>query len=384
MKRLVLCCDGTWSFPDQSDGDSPCPTNVSKFARGVADEGDDGVEQRLFYHRGVGTGRWDRILGGAFGFGLSRGVQDVYRFIVENYDPGDELYFVGFSRGAFTARSAAGFVRNAGVLRREFVDLIGRAYEFYRNRSNKTKPSSIEAQFFRRSYSYGEVDIHCIAVWDTVGTLGIPLNGLRWVNVFNRRYAFHDVELSGRVKYAFHALAIDEQRRPFSPTLWTQQADAVGAQTLKQVWFAGTHSDVGGGWPDAALADVPLMWIVEQVKSAGLGFSPDDFLPKAPPNASTPVILTAPDPLGKLHDSRTLSWRLIPAAPRILGHVDPAHEAVSEAALSRFKWDRKQFDGGERLDKKYKPDNLRTYLAGKHNVDGLESSPSNPVPDKFS
>jgi hypothetical protein len=350
----------------------------------VADEGEDGVEQRLFYHRGVGTGRWDRILGGAFGFGLSRGVQDVYRFIVENYDPGDELYFVGFSRGAFTARSAAGFVRNAGVLRREFVDLIGRAYEFYRNRSNKTRPSSIEAQFFRRSYSYGEVDIHCIAVWDTVGTLGIPLNGLRWVNVFNRRYAFHDVELSGRVKYAFHALAIDEQRRPFSPTLWTQQADAVGAQTLKQVWFAGTHSDVGGGWPDAALADVPLTWIVEQVKSAGLEFSPDAFLPKAPPTAPKPVILTAPDLLGKLHDSRTRSWRLIPASPRTLGHVDPAHEAVSKAALYRFKWDPKQLDGGEGLDKKYQPDNLRTYLAGKHNVDAFEPSPSNILPDKFS
>ncbi|SDP49038.1 Uncharacterized alpha/beta hydrolase domain [Arthrobacter sp. ok909] len=368
MKRLVLCCDGTWSIPDQMDGNAPCPTNVTKFALGVANRDKNGVEQRVFYHRGIGTGRWGRIRGGAFCAGLSRDVQDVYRFIVENYQPGDELYFVGFSRGAFTARSTAGFVRKAGVLRRRFVDLIGVSYDFYRNRSDITKPSSIEAGFFRRSYSHDEAPIHCIAVWDTVGALGIPLNGMRWVNLFNRRYQFHDTELSSKVKFAFHALAIDEKRGPFTPTLWTQQPNAV-EQTLKQVWFAGTHSDVGGGYRNATLADVCLMWMVEQVTSAGLEFLLDAFPKTAPPNAPEPVILADPKPLGPLHESRTWPWwRLLPASPRTLGEKDPGHEAVAKAAIDRLNWDPKQLDGSEKLDKKYEPGNQRKYLASKHSV----------------
>lgn len=368
MKRLVLCCDGTWCFPDQSDGETSCPSNVTKFALGVADRDKDGVEQILFYHRGVGTGRWDRIRGGAFGFGLSRDVQDVYRFIVEYYEPGDELYFIGFSRGAFTARSTAGFVRNAGVLRREFVDRIGTAFRFYRDRSSKTKPSTIEARFFRRSYSYGETGVHCIAVWDTVGALGIPLNGLRLVNMFNRRYQFHDVELSGMVRYAFHATSIDEQRGQFSATLWKQQPDAVGKQTLKQVWFAGTHSDVGGGWREASLADVPLMWIVQQVGSAGLEFLPDAF-PRVRPPGNPKAIITAPNAFGELHDSRTGLWRLLPGSPRTLGKVDPDHEAVSKAAAQRFNSRPEGQDGRGRPVKEYRPENLKSYLAGKHRID---------------
>src|SRR3954470_17593333 len=127
-KRLVICCDGTWNTPDQERNGQACPTNVTKFALAVADTADDGKEQRVFYHRGVGTSRSERIRGGAFGFGLSRNVKDAYRFIVDNYEPGDELYLFGFSRGAFTARSTAGFVRNAGILRRECADLVDDAY----------------------------------------------------------------------------------------------------------------------------------------------------------------------------------------------------------------------------------------------------------------
>ena len=153
-KRLVVCCDGTWNRPDQLSGGVVSPTNVSKLALGVAREGRDGTRQLLYYHHGVGTQRFERMRGGALGFGLSRNVRECYRFLVENYELGDELYFFGFSRGAFTARSAVGLVRNAGILRAEHVGRIKEAYRLYRGRDDDSRPNGIEARIFRRMYSH--------------------------------------------------------------------------------------------------------------------------------------------------------------------------------------------------------------------------------------
>nr|MBA2793298.1 DUF2235 domain-containing protein [Thermoleophilaceae bacterium] len=260
-KRLVVCCDGTWNRPDQSKNGAPAPTNVSKLALGVAREDPVGNPQLLFYQHGVGTRRFERIRGGALGLGLSRNVRDCYRFLVENYEPGDELYFFGFSRGAFTARSTAGLVRNAGVLRPKHVDRVNDAYRLYRARDETRRPRAIEAQIFRRMYSHPESEIKFLGVWDTVGSLGIPIDGLR-LPLVTKLWSFHDTTLSSRVRFAYHALAIDEHRKPFTPTLWEQQQDATG-QTLEQVWFAGVHSDVGGGYSEPDLAEIPLLWMVE-------------------------------------------------------------------------------------------------------------------------
>ena len=112
-KRLVVCCDGTWNTPDQLRDGRRAPTNVTKVALNVAPKDFSGQDQRTFYHRGVGTNRRERIRGGAFGFGLSRDVRGTYRFLVQAFEPGDELFFFGFSRGTFTARSTVGFVRTA-------------------------------------------------------------------------------------------------------------------------------------------------------------------------------------------------------------------------------------------------------------------------------
>src|SRR3954451_19845061 len=134
VKRLVICCDGTWNTPDQADGNGrPCPTNVTKLAHAVADRDRAGIEQPLFYHVGVGTRPGERLRGGAFGFGLSRDVKAAYRWIVENYDPGDELLLFGFSRGAYTARSTAGLMRNVGVLQPGHAGRIDDAYRLYRD-----------------------------------------------------------------------------------------------------------------------------------------------------------------------------------------------------------------------------------------------------------
>jgi uncharacterized protein (DUF2235 family) len=221
-KRLVVCCDGTWNFADQ-----PSKTNVAKIALSVRPGSASGQEQRVYYHSGVGTLRRERLRGGAFGTGLSRNVLDAYRFLVESYEPDDELYFFGFSRGAFTVRSLAGLVRNSGILRRDHADRTPDAWALYRDRIER--PSGAAATLFRRSYAR-ETPIRFVGVWDTVGALGIPVPDPAWlrpaVDRFNRRWAFHDTELSSRVTAAFHALAVDEQRSAFRPTLWHQQQGA--------------------------------------------------------------------------------------------------------------------------------------------------------------
>ena len=188
-KSLVVCCDGTWNTPDQRS-----PTNVSKIALAVADVDDNGCEQRTFYHLGVGTSRGERIRGGAFGYGLSRDVRDAYRFLVLNFEPGDRLFFFGFSRGAFTARNTAGFVRNCGILRRSEAERIDEAYALYRNNNSTTHPRGNQATLFRGSYSH-EPRIHFIGVWDTVGAIGIPVDGLHLIGLLNQRWQFHDTKL---------------------------------------------------------------------------------------------------------------------------------------------------------------------------------------------
>lgn len=333
-KRIVVCCDGTWNTAGQRS-----PTNVSKIYSAITLRAADGTEQRAFYRQGVGTSRWDRIRGGAFGFGLSRHIQDAYRLVVESYEDGDDLFFLGFSRGAFTARSTVGFLRKAGILRREEAHRVDQAYALYRS---KHLPDSAEAVAFRKAYAVSdEPAVRFIGVWDTVGALGVPNVGLPGTNFLNRRWAFHDTKLSSKVQSAFQALAIDESRRPFEPTLWEPQPHAVDQQ-LEQVWFVGSHCDVGGGYPDRELADISLYWMIDRARSCGLEFTSD----RAPLDPGLA--------LGPAHDSATGLYKLLPPVHRVLGRTDPAHEYVAATAVQRHR------NGG------YAPRNLTTYLDGPH------------------
>jgi uncharacterized protein (DUF2235 family) len=333
-KRLVLCCDGTWNTAGQR-----CPTNVVRLYDAIAPRDAAGTEQATFYHEGVGTKRWERIRGGAFGFGLSDIVKDAYRMMVANYEAGDELFLFGFSRGAFTARSTAGFIRNAGILRRDQTSRVDEAYALYRNDDG---PDSAQAVAFRKAYAVSDqTPIRCIGVWDTVGALGVPSVGLPGTNFLNQRWAFHDVKLSSRVQSAFQALAIDEARQPFQPAIWQPQPHAVG-QDVQQVWFVGAHCDVGGGYPDRELADITYYWMAIRAQACGLAFN-------ANPAALDPKLA-----LGQLHDSRTGLYKLLPPSPRVLGRDDPAHEHAASTAVTRHN------AGG------YSPHNLDTYLAGPH------------------
>jgi len=320
MKRLVICCDGTWNTPTQSSDGKPSPTNVFKASKAVREVDAQGVQQLAYYREGVGAKLFERVRGGLFGFGLSRDVQSAYRFVVQNFEEGDELFLFGFSRGAYTARSTAGLIRNAGVLRPEHADRIADAYALYRDR--KRAPRSAEAERFRQKYSI-ETRIRFIGVWDTVGALGIPLSGVKIVGLVNRRWEFHDTDLSSRVDSAYQAVAIDERRSAFRPTLWNQQAQSTD-QTLEQVWFTGVHSDVGGGYPDGQLADLTLRWLAGRARSQGLEF--DDTFDVDVEEAT----------FGPLHESLRGFYRLFGSYPRPIGAASSAGESAASTAVERL------------------------------------------------
>jgi uncharacterized protein (DUF2235 family) len=309
-KTLVVCCDGTWNQPDEERHGIKEPTNVAKLGLAVAGAEAD---QRLFYEPGVGTTPTERIIGGAFGYGLSRNIRNCYRFLAREYAPGDTLFLFGFSRGAYTARSLAGLIRNCGILRGDDADLVDAAYAFYRDRTSRTRPSSIQSQLFREAHSHPAEPIHFIGVWDTVGALGIPDELPGWKEMsqlfsgWEELWGFHDTQLSSQVTYAIHGLSIDEQRAAFKPTLWTQSPDPTVKQTLKQVWFSGVHSEVGGGTDDNSLYDIALLWMADEARQAGL------VLRDGQPWAGWPeqeIVATAPDYAGELHDSRHGFFRL--------------------------------------------------------------------------
>lgn len=304
MKRIAILCDGTWNRLDARR-----PTNVVRLARAIPPTAADGVPQLTFYLPGVGTGsgssapaRWlDVLLGGAFGWGLDGIMAEAYRDLVFAYEPGDALYIFGFSRGAYTARSFAGLLRSAGIPDRARTDMIPQALELYRARGARTHPNSEtsmaarvamgsvvatspEELAWRRAQGHPEVPLLSVAylgVWDTVGALGLPgvLGSL--ARAVNAHYAFHDTDLSRMVAAARHAVALDERRRLFPPTLWSN-LDALnaraGAAHHLQHWFAGDHGMIGGGServPD--LGPLTLRWIAEGAACAGLDIDADQF-----------------------------------------------------------------------------------------------------------
>ena len=345
-KRLVICCDGTWNTPDEVDQGQPVATNVTKLALAVAGADSAGTEQRMFYNKGVGTARFEHVLGGGFGVGLSQKIKDAYMFVVDNFAVNDELFLFGFSRGAYTARSLAGFIRNAGILKVPHAGRLEEAYELYRDRSMATRPRSTEAQLFRKTYAY-ESRIKFIGVWDTVGALGIP--NLPTPAALRSRWLFHDVTLSTWVDNAFHALALDERRKPFEPTLWDQADDAPATQVLEQVWFAGVHSNVGGGYRDAGLSDIALLWMMNKAKHCGLAFD-DQFVVKT----------LKPCPTGALRDSTAWFYKALGDGTRTIpeirlrndGKPMRTHESVATTAKERVD-----------KDPTYHPPNLTAYLA---------------------
>lgn len=224
MKKLIICCDGTWNTPDQGGS----AANVVKIARAIEPTDSIGTPQIVAYFEGVGTEkplkhlitpnmstwkrgflslvdrifyRFPRSIGGAFGVGMSETVKNAYSFLVNNYEPDDEIYLFGFSRGAYAARSLAGLIRNSGILKKQFADQLDNAYSLYQSRDDNDAPDKNNALSFVNQFSQ-QVPIKFIGVWDTVGALGFP-NSLGIPSVvfnllFNDLFKFHNMQLSSK------------------------------------------------------------------------------------------------------------------------------------------------------------------------------------------
>lgn len=310
MKRIVFCADGTW------DGTSN-NTNVFKLFNSL----EVSAEQLPFYDSGVGAdgNQVEKLLGGAFGLGLFQKIRDGYTKIAHAYESGDAVFLFGFSRGAYTARSLAGMIANCGLPTKNFDDsLVNTAFEAYRNKGERQNLLSGLGK-----YGMENGQISMVGVWDTVGSLGIP--GV-FGGVSELVYGFLDTSLHPCIKSAYHAVAIDEQRRPFPPTLWTSQP--VEGQTLEQVWFCGAHSDVGGGYAPSdpehgtTLSDITLGYMMDRARSQGVVIAPAAL-------ARYTMPLDGGCALDELHDSWSLVW-----GPRASRQV-PANSCLANSVVMR-------------------------------------------------
>ena len=326
MKRIVICCDGTWNTPE-----SRYVTNVTITSRALRPRGRNGDEQVVFYDWGVGTGnKVDAVKGGAFGKGIDKNIRDAYRFLVHNYAPKDEIYFFGFSRGSYTVRSTIGLIRNCGLLKKSNADLIAEAYEMYRSDKG---PDVREARKFRGDFS-NIVRIRFLGVWDTVGALGIPLGIFGRRN--ERKFGFHDTTVSSIIDRAYHALAIDEKRKPFAPTVWKTKPDR---ENFEQRWFVGVHCDIGGSYKDAGLSNLALKWMVDKARGSELAF--DQMYLREMLTENNTV---------KLHNSYTKPYRKLGKNIRGIG-ITNHDEELHPSVMRRY-----------RENRRYRPENLQIYL----------------------
>jgi uncharacterized protein (DUF2235 family) len=262
-KRIVYCADGTWQ-------NAVSNTNVYRLYKALTVTSD----QVTYYDDGIGADAsgLNRILEGAFGQSIIDKIKQGYTKIAHVYEPGDLLYFFGFSRGAYTVRSLAGMIASCGIPTGSFTDdLVDQVFSAYRDPANRTSMLAALAQ-----YKLGDASIQMIGVWDTVGALGIPAI---FGQIDQKQFGFLDTALHPDVKNAYHALAIDEQRAQFPATLW--DPTHVAGQTIEQVWFSGCHGDVGGGTllaggVDAGtrLCDITLSWMAAKAQANGLTFDP--------------------------------------------------------------------------------------------------------------
>jgi uncharacterized protein (DUF2235 family) len=280
-KRLALFLDGTWNSIDDN-------TNVWRLRSLLAEQDDEGVEQRAFYSSGVGTARGEYLRGGALGYGTSKYVRAAYRWLVEQYDEGDEIFVFGFSRGAYMARSLTGLIATSGLLKPGAPLSVEQLYERYTSKCEpiykldfRKRAGEAISHDDQRLLNYSRrVPIRMIGVWDTVGALGVPFGRIRG---FSRQaLRFHNPNLSKIFQNAFHAVAVDEHRAAFKPTLWTRfrlkdkpYDPPSPGQVVEQRWFVGAHSNVGGGIANDEMAQLPLAWLKQKAQDLGLAFRYD-------------------------------------------------------------------------------------------------------------
>ncbi len=291
-KNIIVLSDGTGQ-----EGGRGHDTNVYKLFRMLEDRTE---RQIVYYDEGIGTD-WRKFSGNVAGAGFAKNILQCYKFIYENYNAGDKIYLFGFSRGAATVRSLANFIDHFGILPKSRPELIKKAYALYRigheekdyEKAEKAEEASgpkgmqqslieLRDEIFRRTTFNKKAEkfvhqhpnqwasIEVLGVWDTVPALGLPgavIDTLvNFIPAWKHRY--HDFALEPSVKHAYHALSIDDDRKWFHPTIW----DSFNKkwQKVEQVWFSGSHTDVGGGFRESGLSDIVLEWMVQKAVPHGL------------------------------------------------------------------------------------------------------------------
>src|SRR5918995_4879008 len=293
-KNIVICSDGTGNSTIKGRG-----TNVFKLFEMIdlnGHQNDLNLDPQVaIYDDGVGTEDFKplKIFAGVTGWGLSRNVKQLYKELCRIYDPGDRIFLFGFSRGAFTVRTLAGFILKCGIIdaqkqptAKAFDGCVNRAYKAYRScyrtalmRLLRGEASAATTEEFKVRFCYAQqIRIHFIGVWDTVDAVGLPFHVSDLINALIYRFKFPNQRLSEQVDHAYHALAVDDDRHSFHPLLWDQRAYNPGkSQKIEQVWFAGAHANVGGGYPKQGLSLTAMHWLMTKAQNAGLRFIPDEY-----------------------------------------------------------------------------------------------------------
>ena len=345
-KKIVYCADGTWDDPNSE-------SNVCRLYNAL--ENVPGVQVPM-YDSGVGTGglEFDKWLGGGLGAGLFSKIKDGYAAIAEQYQPGDQVFLFGFSRGAYTARCLGGMIAICGLPTKYPTDsrCVDGAFDAYRHPEQR---NALLAGL-NATYAMQNAGIQLLGVWDTVGSLGIPAI---FGEIDPMQYGFLSTELHPDVRNAVQALAIDERRMQFQPALWSTPSSPT--QMVRQVWFSGVHCDVGGGYPadsgGASLANITLRWMAGFAAAQGLTFK----------TGSLPALGVAVDALATLHDSRTGAYRIFPPHVRAVG----ATASVAASVAVRV----------QHAASAYAPENLHISggrLASTYNIVNADAPPVDP------
>lgn len=293
VRNLIIGCDGTWNEPE-------CDTNVLLFLGAIRQT----RRQVTHYEKGVGTRAWEALPGGIYGYGLDKRILGSYRFLRKSFSQPswtrdqNRIFLIGFSRGAYTARRISGLLLHSGIPKKAADVELG--WEMYKERDTRS------AKKLKREGRFFDVPVEMIGVWDTVKATNDA--------------DYHDSKLASNVKAGYHAMAIDERRLFFPVLKWNKDSRAL------QVWFAGVHSDVGGGYDEKGLSNTALRWMIYRAAGHGLTFRKDK------------VKNIKASSLGKMHDSLKGVWTVLGKRTRSIPKTALIHPSVRTRMKNRAKY----------------------------------------------
>lgn len=328
-KNIIICSDGTGQ-----QGGGASPTNVYRLYTMI----DTHASQIALYDDGIGTESKNKLwqaFSRMFGFGFKKNIIFLYRFLAKHYEPGDKIFLFGFSRGAATVRALAGMIQKVGLLRNDYPGILTKegvidslemrvecykAMYYYRKASSKPEL----AEEFKIKKTHGSVDIEIVGCWDTVSALGFPKDsswliiGLsKLIDIVSDKlmpHRYYEYQLDKNVRCAYHALSIDDERKSFHPMLWNEGLEN-RPQFIEQVWFPGSHSNIGGGYDRTELSSITLDWMIRNAKKHGLILY--DYLHEE--------VFFEKNPAGKLYDSRKGLFRYYRYDPRHIRDLSNAN-----------------------------------------------------------